>query len=120
MMEGSMLKTVILSAVLLGTSLVAQADVLCPPDGVTGVMVKANGDIIYYDWRDIRHLAYKASEMPPHLASVMMIALNEAMVMRPKNSIYIQSSYPDGYDCQTDDLITAPLRIFFDQTRAKG
>ena len=115
-----MLKKIILTAVLLGTSFVVQADVLCRPDGVTAVMVKANGDIIYYDWKTIGHLAFKASEMPPHLASVMMIALNEAMVMRPKNDIYIQSSYPDGYDCKTDDLITAPLRIFFDQTRAKG
>jgi hypothetical protein len=115
-----MLKKLILATVLLGTSLVAQADVLCPPDSVTGIMVKANGDIIYYDWNNIRHLAFKAREMSPHLASVMMIALNEAMVMRPKNDIYIQSSYPDGYDCKTDDLITAPLRIFFDQTRAKG
>jgi len=119
-MESSMLKKIILTAVLLCTSFVVQADVLCRPDGVTAVMVKANGDIIYYDWKTIGHLAFKASEMPPHLASVMMIALNEAMVMRPKNSIYIQSSYPDGYDCKTDDLITAPLRIFFDQTRAKG
>ena len=50
-----MLKKIILTAVLLGTSFVVQADVLCRPDGVTAVMVKANGDIIYYDWKTIGH-----------------------------------------------------------------
>jgi len=115
-----MFKSTLLLAGLLAISSATQADVLCQPDAVTGVMVKSNGDIIYHDWKNIRHLAFKASEMPIHLASVLMIALNEAMVMRPKNSIYIQSTYPDGYDCKKDDLTTAPLRIFFDQSRARG
>jgi len=115
-----MLKKTLLLAGLLGAFSVAQADVLCQPDAVTAVMIKSNGDIIYHDWKNVRHLAFKASEMPMHLANVMIVSLNEAMVMRPKNSIYIQSTYPDGYDCKEDDLITAPLRIFFDQSRAHG
>jgi len=112
-------KTLVLS-LLLTISSAIQADVLCYPHKVKAVMVKSNGDIIYYNWKSIGHLAFKASEMPIHLASVLIISLNEAMVMRPKNSIYIQSTYPDGYDCTKEDLTTAPLRIFFDQSRARG
>lgn len=114
-----MFKKTFLLAGLLGVSSVAQADVWCKPTSVYEVMVKANGDIIYHDWYQKRHLAFKASEMPEYLASVMMTGLTEMMVRREANDIVMQASYPDGYDCKKDDLTTAPLRIFFDQTRGR-
>jgi|GEM_PF-1615508 len=115
-----MLKKTLVLTLLLTISSATQAEVLCYPHKVKAVMVKSNGDIIYYNSKSVGHLAFKASEMPIHLASVLMISLNEAMVMRPKNSIYLQSTYPDGYDCTKEDLTTAPLRIFFDQSRSRG
>ena len=114
-----MFKIAILLTALLGISSISQADVLCKPTPVYEVMIKSNGDIIYHDWYQKRRLAFKASEMPEYLASVIMTGLTEMMVRREGNRIVMQASYPDGYDCKNDDLSTAPLRIFFDQTRGR-
>jgi len=110
-----MFKVAILTA-LLGVSSISQADTLCRPTPVTHIMVKSNGDIIFYDFKKVKHLAFQASSMPIHLAEVAMIGLTEAMITRLDNDIWIQASYPDGYNCKQDDLVTPPLRLLFDQT----
>jgi len=113
------MKKVIAFAALIVLSSVSQADALCRPGTVTRIMVKSNGDIVFYDFYRVRHLAYKAKTMPVHLAEVMMVGLTDAMITRKENDIWVQASYPDGYDCKKDDLVTPPLWILFDQTRGR-
>lgn len=92
------------------------ADVLCKGTSAFNVLVKSNGDIIFFDWEGKRHLAFKAnSDMPEYLADVIMRGLLESMVIRQKNRVWIQASYPDGYDCSVDNTTTPPLRILFNQ-----
>ena len=111
-----MFKSPLLLTLLLAISSVSQADTLCRPTTVTHIMVKSNGDIIFYDFYGVRHLAFQTSSMPIHLAEVIMIGLTEAMITRSENDVWAQASYIDGYDCKKDDLTTPPLRILFDQT----
>ena len=113
------LKTIGLLVALV-ISVPSQADVLCKSGPIFNVMVKSNGDIIFWDWYQKKHLAYKAnSGMPEYLAEVIMRGLIEAMVQRKGNDIVIQASYPDGYDCSVDNTTTPPLRILFNQTRGR-
>ena len=113
-------KKILAVGLLVGLSINTQADVLCKPTSPSNVMVKSNGDIIFYDWYGKKHLAFKAnSDMPAYLSEVMMNGLIEAIVQRKGNDIVVQASYPDGYDCGVDDTTTAPLRILFNQTQGR-
>jgi hypothetical protein len=115
-----LIRKVIIVGALIGMSIATQADVLCEPTSPLNVMVKSNGDIIYYDWYGKKHLAFKAnSDMPAYLADVMMRGLIEAIVQRQGSKIKIQASYPDSYDCKVDNTTTAPLRILFNQTKGR-
>ena len=98
----------------------SNADVLCPPTPTLNVMVKSNGDIIFHDWKGKKHLAFKAnSDMPAYLAEVIMRGLVKSMMIDKNNDIWVQASYPDGYNCSADDTTTAPLRILFNQTEMR-
>lgn len=105
-------KTVLLLSVLF--SFTAFAGTICPSKVVTGVQLKNTGDVIYSVLGDDGSFVERGAGN----ISTPVGAKNLDMLMASVNSkstVYIQASYPAGYNCEkpTDQKI-APEWLFAD------